>query len=439
MRVRTSRVGNLTGRLILFLAAFFFCAAAALCDEVQEPAPAGRTTSAVFQTFGDRVLQIKIVEKTSGEKSSLGSGFFADTEGNIITNFHVVSDFVQYPDRYRIEATTRKGEAFPAELRTFDVVHDLAVLHGERKPAEIIDPSQFVPYRNLIKGERLYSLGNPQDLGFTIVEGTFNGRVEKSLYEKIHFTGSINPGMSGGPSITGEGKLVGVNVATSGNQMSFLVPASYVAALLQKIANEPPGLGVVRSQLLENQNRHVEKLLSTSFERIPLGNYTVPTRADAAFRCWSSREEQAVLRYATLLHSCSTEDRLYLSREFSTGLIQIRHILFEGRGLNRFQSYDVLQKWFNHYDTPYFSPEKDLTNFECESGFVDQQGVELRVVYCLRAYKRYEGLYDLVLLGASLNESTAGMLSEFTVLGINFENAQKLSQRFLEQYAWNGN
>ena len=51
----------------------------------------------------------------------------------------------------------------------------------------------------LPKGERLYSMGNPLDLGFTIVEGTYNGPVERSYNERIHFSGAINPGMSGGP------------------------------------------------------------------------------------------------------------------------------------------------------------------------------------------------------------------------------------------------
>ena len=45
-------------------------------------------------------------------------------------------------------------------------------------------------------------MGNPLDLGFTIVEGTYNGFVEKSYNPRMHFTGAINPGMSGGPAVT---------------------------------------------------------------------------------------------------------------------------------------------------------------------------------------------------------------------------------------------
>ena len=58
-------------------------------------------------------------------------------------------------------------------------------------------------------GARLYSIGNPHDLGISIVEGTHNGLLRHTLYPRIHFTGPINPGMSGGPTITPEGAVVG--------------------------------------------------------------------------------------------------------------------------------------------------------------------------------------------------------------------------------------
>src|SRR5262249_59386101 len=84
------------------------------------------------------------------------------------------------------------------------------------------------------KGERLYSMGNPLDLGFTIVEGTYNGLVDRSYNERIHFSGAINPGMSGGPTVTADGHAVGINVSKQlgGELVSFLVPARFAATLL---------------------------------------------------------------------------------------------------------------------------------------------------------------------------------------------------------------
>ena len=98
----------------------------------------------------------------------------------------------------------------------------------------------------LSKGERLYSMGNPLDLGFTIIEGTYNGLVDRTYNDRVHFSGALNPGMSGGPTVTAEGQVVGVNVATrrGGQLLSFLVPARYAAALLQRVREQksPPDL-----------------------------------------------------------------------------------------------------------------------------------------------------------------------------------------------------
>ena len=51
--------------------------------------------------------------------------------------------------------------------------------------------------RPLARGERIYSLGNPLDIGFAVTEGTYNGLVQRSFYPRIFFGGALNPGMGG--------------------------------------------------------------------------------------------------------------------------------------------------------------------------------------------------------------------------------------------------
>ena len=62
-----------------------------------------------------------------------------------------------------------------------------------------------------IDGLKQFAMEN--DIGLTIVQGSFSGRLQRSLYDRLHFTGSINPGMSGGPALNAQGAVVGVNVA----------------------------------------------------------------------------------------------------------------------------------------------------------------------------------------------------------------------------------
>ena len=128
-------------------------------------------------------------------------------------------------------------------------------------------------------------MGNPRDLGITIVEGTYNGLVHDALYDRVHFSGAINPGMSGGPTLTGEGRVVGVNVATMGNQVGFLVPVDHARVLLKralaaKVEDSKPAalLATVRTQLLDHQQLITERLLATPLPQQTLGSYRVPGR-----------------------------------------------------------------------------------------------------------------------------------------------------------------
>ena len=101
---------------------------------------------------------------------------------------------------------------------------------------------------NLSKGDRVLALGHPRDLGLSIVEGTYNGQVEHVLTPRLHFTGPLNPGMSGGPAVTPAGALVGVNVATMGEELAFLVPAEFVTRLLDRLPAVLPAADALRQR-----------------------------------------------------------------------------------------------------------------------------------------------------------------------------------------------
>jgi S1-C subfamily serine protease len=67
-------------------------------------------TQKVFGKYSDRVVKIQVVEKDSGAKAVIGSGFFVNPYGRIITNYHVISKMVLHPDRYRAELVEPAGE-----------------------------------------------------------------------------------------------------------------------------------------------------------------------------------------------------------------------------------------------------------------------------------------------------------------------------------------
>ena len=124
-----------------------------------------------------------------------------------------------------------------------DVVHDLAILSTEIKATDFLTLATQEP----AKGDRVYSIGYPYDLGVTVVPGTYNGLIPHSASPRVHFTGSLNPGMSGGPAFNGDDEVIGVNVATSGNQVSFLVPVHNLHDLVTEQQPHRQRILIVRS------------------------------------------------------------------------------------------------------------------------------------------------------------------------------------------------
>jgi S1-C subfamily serine protease len=128
------------------------------------------------------------------------------SEGHIITNFHVVSEVALEPDTHDLVYVTADGREAKLDILMLDVLHDLALLKPAATVAGAAHPAwQALAFRPeklaLSQGERMYSMGNPLDVGFAVIEGNYNGLVERSFYPQIFFSGALSAGMSGGPAL----------------------------------------------------------------------------------------------------------------------------------------------------------------------------------------------------------------------------------------------
>jgi len=403
--------------------------AAAGTAAAQEPTS---TAVGVFRRFAPAVVTIQTSEIGSGAKESLGTGFYVSGSGDLITNFHVIAERVHHPQRYKVELLTKGGARSPVELVAIDVVHDLALLRTDHTPALWL-PLQGPP---LEQGARLYSLGNPFELGLSIVEGTYNGLLEHSLYQKIHFTGALNPGMSGGPTITESGAVVGINVSTAGNEVSFLVPAARAAELLARGTTadyQTPGdfLDVVSSQLLANQEAYLAPLFGDSVPTTRLGDFLLPTTPAPFFNCWGDADRSPSRTYETVDHYCSTDDYLFISGSQSSGIVEFEHRLLTSDELSRFRFYNLYSDHFHHQGGSLDAGDDELTDYSCRSRNIRHDELTLRAVVCVRGYRRMPGLYDAVITAASLGEPHSGLVSTLTLSGVSFENVRRLAERYL--------
>lgn len=393
-------------------------------------------TSTVFARYSDHILKIQVMETASSAKASIGTGFFVSGDGLMVTNYHVVSEWVQEPENYRIEVVDREGEAREVSVVAVDVVHDLAVLRTGMTTPRHFTLGAVAPRQ----GDRLYSLGHPSDLGLSIVEGTYNGNLKHTLYPKIHFTGSINPGMSGGPTITESGRVVGVNVSTMGEQRSFLVPEAQATALVARV--RAPGFTPatnlqqeITAQLTAYQSEYLETLLEGESKMTEVGAFRVVTEPSPVFRCWGGAERSEDLLYEQFWHRCATDDEVYIASDQSSGVVRIVHEALESKGLNAARFSVLYTQRFADDNTP-SGDEKHVTKWKCTTRNVATPGTPVRAVLCLRALRKLDGLYDAVLKVAVLGQPGRGLVSTLTLSGASFGNIERLTTRYLERISW---
>jgi len=392
----------------------------------------GADTAELYASWRDRILQVQVIDQQSGSKAGIGSGFFSGKPGWVISNYHVIAELVNQPGRYTARFLTEAGEEGELEILALDTVHDLALLraHGMDSATPFKLASELPP-----KGSRVWSMGYPFDIGLTIVEGTHNGMLDKSLYEKLHFTGSINPGMSGGPALNLVGEVIGVNVATAGNQVSFLVPVRFVDELIAKSMESSGGETelnkAVAVQLLDNQERITEQLLGSEFPKTRLDRFEVPGALEQYITCWGDSRDEDEVEMDTVYYRCETQDDIFLSDTLYTGIIRYQHDLISTESLSSMRFYHQLESWGHYPQLRLDGDEKTVSNYHCRSDFVDRQGLPLKATWCVRRYLDLDGLYDAYLEITSLAEPRKALQSSLLLAGFSWENLTRLSERFI--------
>ncbi len=412
---------------------------------VARPAPAAPLSLSarkVYEQARSQLVQIRTVLKGRASQTSVGSGFFVTPEGHIVTNFHVVSEVALEPETHDLVYVTADGREARVEILMLDVLHDLALLKAvpdANKPGQPFDALAFRPAgESLAQGERMYSLGNPLDVGFAVIEGNYNGLVERSFYPQIFFSGSLSGGMSGGPALDQEGRVIGINVArrVDGEQVSFLVPAQFAVALLERGRNAPPitepSYAEMTRQLAAHQNLLTQRFMAQGWKRATHPHYLVPVPVDRFMRCWGSNEVSSTGGLDFERSNCVMDTRIFVGK-FTTGAIAVRHESYDGRKLGTLRFASRHAQSFRNEGFVRL-PSRHMTKPQCHENYVDSHGLPLRAVVCMSAYKKLPQLYDLSVLVATLDQNQQGVQGRFDAQGVDFANAMKLTQHYLDAY-----
>ena len=402
-------------------------------DSATLPTPSSAAQQLYAAARAD-LLQIRMLLRNGRSQSTVGSGFLIGTGNLVLTNYHVVSQMALDPDVYIGEYLDTDGKGGPIELMAVDVLHDLAVVRVDRAGSGFFKVPEH-PVQ-LTQGQYLYSLGNPLDLGFAISEGAYNGAVTRSFYEQLIFTGPINAGMSGGPSVTASGMVAGINVSKrrDGESVSFLVPVKYAQELLARVARQahPPKNfnPLIAQQLLAHQREMIDRLLAEPLSLKAMGPYRVPVRESQQLRCWGRSNFRAEAEFTVDAVSCAMEAAIYVSDTQQTGHVSMTHQYLRSASLRPLQ-FSVLASSRFRVDRIGSSRDTRLTRPACSEQFVHTATLPLRAVLCVRAYRKFAGLYNFTLLTASTDDGQASLQSRLDLAGVSYENGTRATRAFL--------
>ncbi len=411
--------------------------------EAALPTPSSRAQT-LYESARSDLLQIRILLKNGRTQTSVGSGFFVGASNLVVTNYHVVSQLVMHPKSYIGEFIDTNGAKGKVKLLAVDALHDLAVVRVDRKGKGYFKVPNTLP--TLSQGQYLYSLGNPLDLGFAISEGTYNSVIKRGFYDQLMFTGPINAGMSGGPNITENGQVAGVNVSKrlDGELVSFLVPVKYVVPLIKKAKSnftasknaqasetKPAFKKEVGLQLIKHQHTMLDTILAQPLTAKTLGEYQVPVRESNQIRCWGSSNDDtkdSLFDLSTI--NCAMESAVFISNQLHVGQISIRHEYIKATGMGALRA-SVLQSQ-SFKNERFGSSNRHLTAPTCKESFITNDKLPMRAVLCVRAYREFEGLYNFALLTASTDQSKSGLQSRLDAKGVSYDNGLRIAKQFLD-------
>jgi len=192
-------------------------------------APAGEVPDLVKQ-IGQAVVQVSTPE-------GLGSGFFINADGYLITNFHVIEGETEISvEVYRqIDGQLERDTYKQVRIIAINKFHDLALLHIEDKNAPKFKYVSLGNSDALSVGDSVFAIGSPMGLERTVTQGIISTKtreLEGELY--LQTTAQINPGNSGGPLFNLAGQVVGVTnmKITFGEGLGFAIPVELVKNFL---------------------------------------------------------------------------------------------------------------------------------------------------------------------------------------------------------------
>lgn len=238
------------------------------------------------------------------QPTGLGSGFFVDSSGTIITNNHVITRAQE------LRVRLADGREFPAKLVGADEATDLAVLRVDAGSEPLgVTPLKLGDSESLDVGEWVVAIGSPFGFRRTVTAGIVSAKgrsltpreTGQTFEDFIQTDAAINPGNSGGPLLNLRGEVVGINSAiasrTGGYEgLGFAIPANLARAVADNIeANGRVVRGYMGLGLREPELKDLNGFRPTNNDY--RGVYVTSVEEDSPAADAGLREGDIILRF----------------------------------------------------------------------------------------------------------------------------------------------
>lgn len=417
-------------------------------EEIEEPdlaeLPMSNAARERMDRARDSVVLVRGYFGGAGTSAFHGTGFAVGEDGFIVTNYHVVSEAVMHPRRYRLEYQTSDNRRGELKVYAVDVRNDLAVV---KPTGQLALPPMRVRTDIPRAGARAYSIGYPLNLGLTITEGVANGLVASGFDQRIHYTGAINSGMSGGPALDAGGTVYGVNVSVvTGRQLvGFVVPARHIAPLLRRAhapLDETRSPLQLRAMVAQQAQAHESMVLDPWSQDAGAGiartqrvsGYQLPTRMGPAFECSTTGSSEARQGVQSETINCTGRTGVLLLLDLEVGNVSFQHRVLRAQRLQPLQfaaRVNELAASHRRQGSP-----QHVAAFACRNALVSLDGFDARVTTCARQYRLFPGLHDLAVTVTSINSTDRAVVSQLDLRGVGFESGMQFVRRFLGGMQW---
>ena len=180
-----------------------------------------------------------------------------------------------------------------------------------------------------------------------------------------------------------------------------------------------------------------DQLLEADWPTVDLRKFRLPGVISPTVRCWdNSSKLGAIVRYKRYQIRCANKNHVYLddANKF-VGKLVYDYFWVETEELNSVQFYNLYEN-LNKDQIDNKLDRDVVSNYNCETWFINVSSQEMKANLCRREYVEYEGMSDVLFTAALTGHAKQGFFITVIMTGVDYKSTLPLIKKFLEQAQW---